>query len=191
MSLARETAWTTEEFLVWHLKQDARYELVDGAPVRMQAGARRGHFQITANVLNAFANALEDSPCEAFANDAALETFPNQIRYPDVVIDCGEGQDSDLKTASPKVVVEVLSPSTRIIDINAKAREYREVASLTTVILIDADYVDIEVQERTPDGWVHRRIADIAADLTLADPALSVPLATIYRRVSVTPEPTE
>ena len=51
MTDAAPRQWTIAEFFTWQDKQPERYELVDGFPVRMMAGAKNVHDDIVVNVL--------------------------------------------------------------------------------------------------------------------------------------------
>ncbi len=43
MTEAAPRRWTVEEFFAWQETQPERYELVDGFPIRMMAGAKNVH----------------------------------------------------------------------------------------------------------------------------------------------------
>ena len=40
-----------DEFLIWQLRQDARYELVEGVPLEMMTGASSMHDLIVTNII--------------------------------------------------------------------------------------------------------------------------------------------
>ena len=84
MTDAAPRQWTIEEFFAWQEKQPERYELVDGFPVRMMAGAKNVHDDIVVNVLAELRNQLRGTACRPFTGDGSIETKPGQIRRPDV-----------------------------------------------------------------------------------------------------------
>ncbi len=43
--------WTTDEFFAWQETQPERYELVDGHPLKMMAGALNVHDDIVVNLI--------------------------------------------------------------------------------------------------------------------------------------------
>jgi hypothetical protein len=47
-------AWTIEDFFAWQELQEARYELVDGQPLELMAGAGNVHDDIVVNLIAAF-----------------------------------------------------------------------------------------------------------------------------------------
>ena len=82
-----------------------------------------------------FGNLLENSSCEPHGSDMAIQTRENGVRYPDVTIDCGSPGDDvdDTRLTNPRVVIEILSPSTREYDLLVKSAEYRVITSIDTV----------------------------------------------------------
>jgi Uma2 family endonuclease len=89
---------------------------VDGFPVRMMVGAKNVHDDIVVNVLVQLGNQLRGKGCRPFTGDGSIETKPGQIRRPDIGVDCGRRDPNAMKAASPRVVFEVLSPTTRDFD---------------------------------------------------------------------------
>ena len=105
------TPWTIDRFFAWQARQPDRYELVGGFPVRMMAGARNVHDDITVNLLAELRGQLRGSGCRPFTGDGAIETLPNQIRRPDAGVDCGQRDPDAMKAALPRMVAEILSPA--------------------------------------------------------------------------------
>ncbi len=83
--------------------------------------------------------------------------------------------------APPLIIVEVLSKSTRKIDHSVKRDAYVQIPSLEEYVLIEQDFVHVEVARRS-DGWksTHYFLGDdvpfTAIDLTLS-------VEEIYERV--------
>jgi Uma2 family endonuclease len=113
----------TESF-EWQTRQKERYELVAGFPVRMMAGARNVHDDIVVNLLAELRGQLRGSGCRPFTGDGTIETLPGQIRPPDLGVDCGPRDPEGLKATLPRIVAEMLSPSTRDFDTFEKLAEY-------------------------------------------------------------------
>jgi Uma2 family endonuclease len=122
--------WTVEQFFEWQARQTERYELVDGFPVRMMPGARNVHDDIVVNLLAELRGQLRGSGCRPFTSDGSIETLPGQIRRPDIGVDCGRRDPNGVKAALPRMVAEVLSPTTRDFDSYDKRAEYELVDSL-------------------------------------------------------------
>lgn len=148
---------TVEEFLEMDFGSDRRCELVDGVIYAM-AGGTVAHARVQANLMIFLGNALRGSGCRPFGPDMALSTNAFTTRYPDVTVYCnqpaGREHDRDLLIHDPRVIFEVLSPSTRANDEDTKLKEYQELASVDTVVLVDPEAESVRVVQRLgPDSW--------------------------------------
>jgi Uma2 family endonuclease len=176
---------TADEFLAWDLTQpDQRHEFVDGAPVAM-AGATDRHDQIVINLIVGLAPRLRGGPCAPRTADQAVKTKADQrVRRPDVIVDCGPRPPKGLFTPNPTVVFEVLSPSTEKENLGVKLDEYKAVASMRHVVLLDQERVAVTCYSRdAEDVWMKEEIADMSRALKLAALGVDVPLAEIYADV--------
>jgi Uma2 family endonuclease len=112
--------------------------------------------------------------------------------YPDVTVVCGPLEYADQKhetVANPKLVIEVLSPSTRNYDLGDKARMYSRIPSLAELLLIEQDKVWIEHWRRLPNGhWDVQVVTDRSATLVMDSIGCEAPIAEIYNRVEFTSE---
>ncbi|MDR7036458.1 Uma2 family endonuclease [Methylobacterium sp. BE186] len=168
------------EFFAWQERQAERYELVGGIPVRLTAGARNVHDDIVVNLLVA----LRRGGCRPLTGDGSVETLPGQIRRPDVGVDCGVRDPNALKAAEPRLVAEVLSPSTRDFDAFEKLAEYRNIESLEYILLVEPNAPEIMLWSRDASrAWVKERVASLDASLSLPSLATSLRLSDIYEGV--------
>ena len=153
-------AMTAGEFFAWQERQSELYELVDGYPLKMMSGAANRHDQITVNIIVASANRLRGKSCRPTTQDTGIKISNTQIRRPDVAIACGPVVENSYIASDPRVVFEVLSPSTRLFDHAKKLEEYKSVASLRHILLIDPDAAEIIAFTRQTDAtWTSRTIA--------------------------------
>jgi Uma2 family endonuclease len=174
-----------QAFLTWAEGQAERYELVGGVPVRMMSGARNVHDDIVVNLLTLLRTHLRGSGCRPFTADGSVETLPGQVRRPDVGVDCGPRDPSALMAAEPGLVAEVLSPTTRDFDAFAKLAEYKTVATLAHILLIEPNAPEIRSWFRDGDGaWEELRATGIDGTLDLQAFDLRLPLAEIYDGVT-------
>jgi Uma2 family endonuclease len=121
---------TAEAFLDWCLGQEGRWELVDGVPVAM-AGAKQVHDRVVVNALLALGGQLRGGPCRPTTGDVAIGIPNGNIRRPDLGVDCGRFEPESLTATDPRLVIEVLSPSTRTFDAIGKLWDYRQVPGPT------------------------------------------------------------
>lgn len=117
---------TVEEFL--ELPFEGRAELDDGV-LHMMAGGSNDHATLTGNIFSALRERLRGSGCRVFGPDFAVRTSPATVRLPDSSIYCRLQDRAEARRAKllgdPKLVVEVLSLSTRRLDETVKLQEYR------------------------------------------------------------------
>ena len=193
MTQAAAQRWTIDEFFAWQEKQPERYELVDGFPLRMMAGTKNVHDDIVVNVLVQLGNQLRGKGCRPFTGDGSIETKPGQIRRPDVGVDCGRRDPNAMKAASPRVVFEVLSPSTRDFDTIGKLEEYKTVESLQRIVVIEPNAPEVIVWFRGADGtdriWQESISRGLDQTIGMPEIGVSLPLAEIYDGVEFPARP--
>jgi Uma2 family endonuclease len=180
---------TVEEFLAIRFPSGVRAELVNG-DVRMMGGGSMEHARIQGNLLRWLGQHLRGGPCRSWGSDMAVQTEPWSVRYPDVTVDCGQdhGKAASLRTdrlSDPRIIFEVLSPSTRDEDEGPKLAEYKGMTTVTMIVLVDPDSQRLRVAERAPlpDGWCETLHADaVDLDLEAAGLRLVLPHAEIFAR---------
>lgn len=178
-----------DEFLEWCQFQDTNYELVDGVPVAM-VGARRAHDRVVINATGSLHNQLEGNPCQPFSDDTAVRIPNGNTRRPDVGIDCGPFNPDALAVDSPRLVLEVLSPTTRTLDMFDKLDEYKTVPGLAHIILVDPDAPQaIHWWREADQTWRHARYEGLDAAIVIADLDVTLGLRTLYAGLTFRPRP--
>ncbi len=181
MSQPVRQAWTVQEFFAWQEREAERYELVGGFPVGLRAGASNAHDRIVVNLVAELRNQLRRGACRPVTGDGSVETYPGQIRRPDVGVDCGRFDPAGYKAAEPRVVAEVLSSSTRDFDAFHKLEEYRTVSSITHILLVEPNAPEVAMWSRASDGtWEASRIEGVENTVELPAVGVSLPMSEIY-----------
>lgn len=184
-SIALDSAYrriTVREFLEMDFG-DARAELDDGI-IYMMAGGSEQHSRLAGNIFAFLRTRLRGSGCRPYGSDFAVRTGEATVRLPDVSVHCGhptapENARKQL-LADPTAVFEVLSPSTASIDQKAKLEEYRSLAGMQDIVLVDPDKRRIRHVRRNGDGdWVDGWLAP-GSDVTLGSLGFSLPEAEIF-----------
>lgn len=168
-----------EDYLQGELISDVKHELIDGCIYAM-AGASANHERIAGNVYRKFGNHLEGSPCEPFGSDMKVKAGLNFF-YPDVSVDCQFDESEPYYVESPIIIVEVLSKATRKTDETVKLLSYINIPSLQEYVLIEQDYVDIQVIRRN-ESWLPRHYF-LGDEITFESINLTLPVEEIYARV--------
>lgn len=170
-----------EEFLAWVGHQDGRYELAEGVPVRLMAGAKQSHNVVVGNMADAMRAAAKAAGCRTTSSDTAVVTGAKSIRYPDIVVDCGPADPDALAALWPTILVEVLSRSTSQIDFLDKVDEYKSLASIEIILVVDPDVVSVKLYQKRDEGtWISQRYEDLDAVIALPGIATTISLSAIY-----------
>jgi len=170
---------SAEEYLADELNRKYKHEFVNGLII-MMAGASGNHERISGNIYRKLGNHLEASPCEAFGSDMKVKIGSNFF-YPAAMVDCDFDESEPYFTQSPSIIVEVLSKSTRRTDKTTKRFAYINTPNLQEYVLIEQDFVDIEVIRRS-EGWVSKHYF-LGDKVTFESIDLTVPVEEIYHRV--------
>ena len=180
---------TAEAFLDWCLGQDGRWELVDGVPVAM-AGAKQVHDRVVVNALLALGGQLRGGPCRPTTGDVAIGIPNGNIRRPDLGVDCGRFEPESLTATDPRLVIEVLSPSTRTFDAIGKLRDYRRVPGLRHIILVDPDEPRVWHWRLPEDGpWTALLLEGLDTVIELPDLSATLALRDLYEGLTFRPRP--
>lgn len=181
-----KTHYSPEEYLVLERSAEFRSEYFNGEIIAM-AGESLSHGRIKLDAATALNIRLQGKTCEAFTSDTKVRTPGiNMFGYPDVVVVCGEPLFHDTfqdVILNPKVIIEVLSPSTELYDRAEKFASYRQLESLTDYLLISQDKVRIEHYVRHGKFWMLSEESNLANSITIDSIACTLPLSEVYARV--------
>jgi Uma2 family endonuclease len=156
MAELQQRRMTPDEFFEWQTKQDRNHELVDGVPVlplKVKTGATLRYDRVTVNAMVSLANQLRGGPCRPQTDDAAVRIPRAGVRRADLTVDCGPLMDNALEAQEPRIVLEVLSPSTMNFDRVRKLEEYRSHPSIRVILLAETRNAKIGLWRRQEAGW--------------------------------------
>ena len=175
---AHQPVMTAADYLAWEAVQQDRHEFVGGEVFAM-AGAEDKHVTVSMNFAFALRQHLSGSPYRTFMSDMCLNVAAlGSYFYPDVMVTCSANDlASPMTKSEPKLVIEVLSPSTAAYDRGLKFSHYRKLPSLQEYVLVDIDSRAVDCYTLGSDGlWVLHpfaanetvRLASVALDVTAA-----------------------
>ena len=194
--LKTQTIFTPEEYLEFEREADVRHEFLDGEIYAM-AGESLSHSRVCINLGGESRAKLKGKLCEALSPNMKVRTSTASLfSYPDLTIVCGEPQFHDKKKdvlTNPKVIFEVLSPSTADYDRTKKFLRYRMGnETLTDYILVSQDYCFVEHFRKQADGnWIYQSLSEISDVLQIETIECELSLQEIYDRVELKPYPDE
>src|SRR5436853_1218500 len=195
MSLAQSQLHSSiDEYLQREREAAERHEWLDGLIYAM-AGESAQHSLICANITIALGMRLRGTQCAVYSPNmkvysGRVDSRSGLFSYPDCLVVCGPAQFHDEHRdvlINPRVIIEVLSPSTERYDRGKKFMRYQQNQSLTDYVLIAQTYTSIEHYSRQADG---RRLYEITnkmdATVLLESISCEAPLAEVYDRIEFT-----
>lgn len=166
--------WITEAEYLQYCEDHAeeKFELTDGEIVAM-VGASLNHNLITSNLTILLGLHLRETNCFVLASDWKIKVEHN-FYYPDVVVDC------DPENNQAKLIVEVLSESTKNIDLSIKLDDYKKIPSLQEYMVVEQNASFVVVYRRK-DQWKGEMYQQ--GDIYLESIDLTVSTEDIYQKV--------
>lgn len=135
--------YTYADYLTW--PDEERWEIIDGEAYNMTPAPTVKHQRISANIFSIFATYFKDKSCRPFyaPMDVVLDDF--SVVQPDLLVVC----DPEKMTVAniqgaPDLVVEILSPATRLRDKREKKVLYERFGVREYLVV----YPDDEMVER-------------------------------------------
>lgn len=192
-----ETLYTEDEYLALERASQERREYLDGQ-IFLMAGESPVHGDICTNSSGQLYNQLRGGPCRVWSKDSKVRSGPipksrystqGLYSFPDLVVVCGEPRFLDEHRdvlINPKVIIEVLSPTTEAFDRGEKFLRYRTyLDSLTDYVMVAQSQPLIEHFTRDQNGqWVIAATAtDLSQSIVLSSIGCTLRLSDVYDRI--------
>ena len=173
-----------------NMASDRKYEYIDGI-ARLMSGGSGEHDQIAHDVRNAIEQHLPSGPC--FARGADMQVLvgtkrngKEQYCYPDVSVSCdmADRRRGNKRIRSPRIVIEVLSPSTEALDRGKKLKAYQACPTIQEIVLLSQFARRVEIYQRGDDGntWSYTAY-DEDATVELKSINVQLSMDEIYRGI--------
>jgi Uma2 family endonuclease len=178
---------TVEEYLSREERASMRHEYVDGRLFAM-SGVTKRHNIITFNLQSTLQAHLNGSGCRAYASDLKVKVVAaHSFYYPDVVVSCGDTDQSDSFASNAVLIIEVLSRSTAAIDRREKVLAYKQIESLREYLIVHQSRQRVELHKKNERGlWIVLEFGagdEITLD-SLPTGSLRIHMNAIYKDVS-------
>ncbi len=175
MSETISNHFNAEEFLSWAAAQgnEARYELWAGRAVAM-APPSTAHRRITARLVGMMIAAAERQGC-AIEAPGVVPVSAASLFVPDLTMVCS-GTD-------PRLIVEILSPSTQRNDQRVKIAHYHTLPWVSEILLIHADVAYAEVHRRVAsdaERWLIELALGLDGLVRLETVGIAISLSELY-----------
>jgi Uma2 family endonuclease len=192
-AISQRRRYTVREYVELADKSLEKLEYRYGEIVSI-AGGTLEHSRITSNINGELRSRLKGSSCSAFDSNLRIQFDRTGLYcYPDAVVICGTPVRSDVDGVgptytNPRLIVEVLSPSTREFDEHDKFYKLAEVPSLEEYVLVEQHVPRVETRYRHPDGhWALEFALGVQTTILLRSLSISLPLTEIYAGIAFPP----
>ena len=191
MATVEKIRYTPEQFLEREAQTRDKHEFFRGEIFAM-AGSSPADARIAMNILWRLAQQLEGKPCQPNSSDVMVKVAATGLMtYPDVSVVCPpiERAEGPIEVLlNPKILVEVLSPSTEKYDRGTKFSHYQKIPSLAEVLLVSQFEAAVDHYVRNSSGsWTFTRYEGLDAELALPSIAARLKLHQVYDRVEFVP----
>lgn len=197
-----EILYTIADYLAFERSADERHEYIDGYLYAM-AGESLNHGTICTNIVGTLQAQLRGTPCRLLSKDMKVRSSPllhtarlrkGIFSYPDGVIVCDEPLFHDAHRdvlLNPRVILEVLSPSTEAFDRGLKFLRYQTWnPTLSDYVLVSQEAPIIEHFIRRNDGsWSYYVHQGLERQVSIASVGCTLRLADVYDRIVFPAEP--
>ena len=156
MAVEHQRTMTVEEyFQLEENNPDTRYEYSDGHVYAM-AGGTANHDTIKLNMQRILWNLLRGSRCRVYSSDMKVYISETRYFHPDVIVTCDPGDRGTVQAIrSPRLVVEVLSPTTELTDRTWKLKNYCMHPTIEEYVLADSRSLKIEIYHKEQNKWIY------------------------------------
>ena len=184
MSSRTESKLTEAEYLALERRSETKNEFFAGEMFAL-AGTSLRHNKIVQNIVVSLHGQLRGGPCQAFFSDVRVKAGRAGLyTYPDVVVVCGDLRylDAELDTLlNPKLIVEVLSPSTEGYDRGKKFEMYRTIDTFAEYLLVAQDRLYVEKHVKLEDGsWRMTEATQLEGVVVLETLSCQLRLSDVY-----------
>ncbi|MBP0021368.1 MAG: Uma2 family endonuclease [Cyanobacteria bacterium SBLK] len=181
--VATPVDFSPQEYLDLERNSNVRHEYRRGLVYAM-AGGSDDHDEISLNLIELMRQSLRDRDCSVRSGNVKVNYINDFYYYPDAFVTCDSRDRGDRYIKRyPKLIAEVLSPSTAAFDCGVKFADYQNIASFEEYILIDQEQIQVECRRRVNAVWKTTiyRAGDI---VQLTSIGLEFAIAELYRGVS-------
>ncbi len=175
---------SVDQYLETEKETQIRHEYINGYIHAMVGGSRR-HNILTVTISRLFGNHLAGTGCQVYASDMKVKAgslSDNIYFYPDVMVSCSHQKQDQYTEHEPRLLVEVLSPSTEQFDRLSKLEAYTQILSLEEYLLVDQQVPRIDLYRRAGPQWILSRYGE-GDTVSLLSIDLNLSVAAVYQDV--------
>ena len=186
--IAIPSGFSPQDYLAIEQENTIRHEYRRGLVYAM-AGGSDDHSRLSINLLTEINLHLRDSDCQFFSGDVKVNYADDFFYYADAFVTCDRRDRKDRYVKRyPKLIAEVLSPSTEEFDRGMKFEDYQSLDSLEEYVLISQTEMRVECRRRVASNrnqW-ETELYRLGERISLKSIGLEVTVADLYRGISLT-----
>ena len=124
----------------------------------------------------------DSADCRFYSGNVKVNYLDEFYYYPDAFVTCGNPRDrTDCYIKRyPKLIAEVLSPSTQTFDLGEKFNDYQRLESWEEYVLISQESQRGECRRRTSANTWEVVVSGVSDRLVLKSIALELAIAELY-----------
>ncbi len=186
MAQAPHHRFTFAEYVTADEESGVKLEFL-GGHVWAMAGGSPDHAAMAGNIVTLLNVQLAGKKRRVFTSDLRVRVKATGLgTYPDVSVVCGrlelDPEDPTRHTATnPRVLVEVLSPSTEEYDRGDKLAHYEQIPELAEIVLVAHDRHELQIVRREADGSWSSHVARDGERAHVASIGCELPVGEVYR----------
>jgi Uma2 family endonuclease len=180
MTIAEFDTWveSASEGFTYELHDGVVYSFASGSVSHGRLCTRLGGWLITAVT----------PPCEVFVGSLSVRRNPERPSsvVPDALVTCEEPRSQQIYVTAPKLVVEVISPTSVVNDLIRKPRIYNAVPSIKEYLLVDSRSMWARVFRRDDAGELPAEGEGVTtpdSTIELRSVGLTFALAELYKGI--------
>ncbi len=183
MSIAEQlNLVSVEQYLAAEQTSPIKYEYLGGVVYAM-SGGRNQHNLISGNVFGTLWSRLRGQACRPYNSDTKIRIrLPGHLRfyYPDASVVSQPNPAGYVYQDAPVLILEVLSRSTKRLDLGEKKEAYLSVPSLDLYLVAEQTLPAVIVFRRTENGFQREVWTGLDAIIPLPEWDTELPLAEVY-----------
>jgi len=181
--VAIPAGFTPADYLALEAQSPHRHEYRAGQVYAM-AGGSDDQDELCLTLIEVLRSALRGSDCAVRSGSVKVNYQEEFYYYPDAFVTCDPRDRTDryLKRY-PKLIAEVLSPSTQEFDKTTKFQDYSQIEALEEYVLVTQDRMAIEVRRRDTFGQWQSVVYGPGSPVMLSSVGVEVAIEVLYQGV--------
>ena len=174
---------TVEEYIRFEWTAECRHEYINGQLFKMP-GEKRTNNRIALDISIYLVQQLRPKGYEIYSHDMKVSNRDrNKYFYPDVFATREPQTDANQYIQyEPELIVEVISPTSRITDTVDKYIDYSGIPSLKYYLLVEPEITYVTLYAKNSEGkWEATLYSSLNDMVPMSLLDLSLPLSEIYR----------